>query len=201
MDEVSNITVAMEKDSHVPADEELVVATLAGEDVAFAELVRRYKRTVARIAGRFFPRQEQIEEMIQVTFCRAYRALPQFRGSRQKSFPAWLSSITANVCLDELRRRQRRQEHFFSALSEAETFKLQQATTIASSEQALISRDLAHYLLSHLTPEDRLTLSLLYEEEWTMAEIANLLDWSVAKVKGRAYQARQTLQRVREQMQ
>jgi len=201
MDEVSNMEVTREEHLPVPSDEELVVATLAGEEVAFAELVRRYKRTVARIAGRFFPRQEQIEEMIQATFCRAYRAMPQFRGSRQQSFPAWLSSITANACLDELRRGQRKQERLFSALSEAETSRLRQATSVASSEQQLISRDLAHYLLAHLAPEDRLTLTLLYEEEWSMAEIANLLGWSVAKVKGRAYQARQTLQRVMEQMQ
>ena len=201
MDEASNITVTMEEHLSVPGDEELVVATLAGEEAAFAELVRRYKRTVARIAGRFFSSQEQIEEMIQATFCRAYRALPQFRGSRQKSFPAWLSAITANACLDELRRGQRKQERLFSTLSEAETFKLRQTTASASSEQQLISRDLAHYLLAQLVPEDRLTLTLLYEEEWSMAEIAHLLGWSVAKVKGRAYQGRQTLQRVLEQMQ
>ena len=199
MVDVSKVEVGIEEEVQLPTDEELVVAAIAGEEAAFAQLFTRYKRLVARVAGRFFPRQEHIEEMLQTTFCRAYLSLSQFRGKQKKSFPAWLSSITANLCLDELRRLQRRQESFFSEISQADTDKINYETAVPSTEGQLISRDLAHKLLAHLRPEDRLALTLLYEEGWSIAEVGNLLGWSVPKVKGRAYQARQLLLRVMEQ--
>ena len=62
-----------------------------------------------------------------------------------------------------------------------------------SAEQQTISRDLAGKLLARLRPEDRVALTLLYEEEWSVAEIGKLLNWSVPKVKMRTYQARNLL--------
>ena len=187
---------------NAPTDEELVNAALAGDESAFAQLFQQYKRMVARVAGRFFPRQEQIEEILQVAFCQAYLALKQFQGKQEKSFPAWLSRITANACLDELRRQQRRQENLFSDISETDAAftHITHDAVVPTTEQQVISRDLAHKLLAHLAPEDRLALTLLYQEGWSMAEIGSLLGWSVAKVKGRAYHARLALQRVMEQL-
>ena len=187
----------------VATDEELVVATIAGEEAAFAELFRRHKRMTARIAGRFFPRQEQIEDILQTVFCQAYLALKQFQGKQEKSFPAWLSRITANACLDELRRQQRRQEQLFTDINEADATRMEtQLRTVATTtEQHVISRDLAHKLLAYLKPEDRLMLTLLYEEGWSTAEIGKLLGRSVANVKVRAFNARLKLQRVMEQWQ
>lgn len=200
MFDVSAINVNLETENILPTDDELVAAAIGGEESAFALLFHRYNRLVSRVAGRFFSRQEHLEEMIQTTFCRAYLSLSQFRGHQKKSFPAWLSAITANVCLDELRKIQRRQESYFSDISQAETTKINHNPSAATAEGRFISRDLARKLLAHLTPEDRLALTLLYEEEWTTAEIGKLLGWSIPKVKGRMYQARQLLQRIMEQL-
>lgn len=200
-----NISRVMVEEEHritAPTDEELVAATIAGEEAAFAELFRRHKRMTSRIAGRFFPRHEQIEDILQAAFCQAYLALKQFQGKQENSFPAWLSRITANACLDELRRQQRRQEELFSNINEVDAAQLetQLRTTVASTEQRIISRDLANKLLAHLKPEDRLMLTLLYEEGWSTAEIGKLLGWSIANVKVRAFNARLKLQRVLEQL-
>jgi RNA polymerase sigma-70 factor (ECF subfamily) len=63
-------------------------------------------------------------------------------------------------------------------------------------EARLISRDLAHKLLGQLSADDRLVLTLLEVEEFSVAEIAKVTDWSVAKVKVRAHRARAALRRV-----
>ena len=200
---ISRVIVEEEHRITAPTDEELVAATIAGEEAAFAEIFRRHKRMTARIAGRFFPRQEQIEDILQTAFCQAYLALNQFQGKQEKSFPAWLSRITANACLDELRRQQRRHEALFTDINEVDAAQMEmQVDTVASTtEQQVISRDLAHKLLAHLKPEDRLMMTLLYEEGWATAEIGKLLGWSVANVKVRAFNARLKLQRVMEQLQ
>lgn len=180
-------------------DDALVAAVQAGDEDAFAELFTRYKKMVAAIGGRFFPQREQIEEIIQTTFYQAYLAMGQYQGGQERSFPAWLKRIAVNTCLDELRRRQRRSENLVSDLSaEEEAYLLEcvQAEGAPSVERRTIARDLADKLLARLAPEDRLALILLYEDEWSVAEISQMLGWSVPKVKGRAHRARQTLQRV-----
>jgi len=184
-------------------DDELVAATLGGDETAFAELFTRHKRMVAGIGGRFFQSREQIEEVIQVSFCQAYQSLRQYRGGAERSFPAWLKRIAVNTCLDELKRNARRRESSLDELTGAEADYLHERAQAPgaslpslagpSAEQQTISRDLAVKLLARLRPEDRVALTLLYEEEWSVAEIGKLLGWSVPKVKMRAYQARNTL--------
>jgi RNA polymerase sigma-70 factor (ECF subfamily) len=180
----------------IGTDDALVAAALAGDEAAFAELFARHKRMVAGIGGRFFPRREQIEEVIQMSFYQAYLALRQYQGGQEHSFAAWLKRITVNTCLDELRKLQRRPENLVSDLSENEAESLFEAMwDRPSAERHTISRDLAQKLLARLEPEDRLTLTLLYEDEWSVAEISELLGWSISKVKGRAHKARKNLQR------
>ncbi len=180
-------------------DEALVAAARAGDEAAFAALFTRYKKMVAAIGGRFFQQREQIEEIIQTAFYQAYVALGQYQGGQERSFAAWLKRIAVNSCLDELRRAQRRPENLTSDLSvEEEEYLLERVQAESETpniERRTIARDLADKLLARLVPEDRLALILLYEDEWSMAEISALLGWSIPKVKGRAHRARQTLQR------
>lgn len=192
----STIAVASALEDTPIGDDALVAAVLAGQEEAFAELFTRHKRMVAAIGGRFFPRREQIEEVIQMSFYQAYLALRQYQGGQTHSFAAWLKRITINTCLDEMRKLQRRNENLVSDLSENEAASLVEATGDApSAERRTVSRDLAQKLLARLEPEDRLALILLYEDEWSVAEIGDMLGWSVSKVKGRAHKARKNLQR------
>lgn len=192
----SNASVAVLTAVERCEDDDLVAAALAGEEEAFAVLFARHKRMVASLAGRFFTRREQIEEALQMSFCQAYLALQQYQGGQAHSFAAWLKRITVNTCLDELRKLQRRPENLMTDLSEGDAVSLLHARGGGpSAERRVLARDLAHKLLARLVPEDRLALTLLYEDEWSVAEIGELLGWSISKVKGRAHKARQLLQR------
>jgi RNA polymerase sigma-70 factor (ECF subfamily) len=186
--------------SDEPTDDALVAATCAGDETAFEQLFERHRRRVARIASRFFSRQEQIEEIIQESFTKVFLALPAFAGAHAASFSAWLAQITVNTCYDELRRTQRRPEQQLGELTDGEvhdlTAHLRAAGAGADVESALVARDLATKLLARLSAEDRLVLTLLDAEGHTVAEIAQLTGWSVAKVKIRAHRARAHLRRV-----
>ncbi|HYY41875.1 MAG TPA: sigma-70 family RNA polymerase sigma factor [Pyrinomonadaceae bacterium] len=188
--------------SDEPTDDALVTATCAGDEAAFEQLFERHRRRVARIASRFFARPEQIEEIIQESFTKAYLALHGFAGAHAASFSAWLAQITVNACYDELRRTQRRPEQQLTELSDAEahtlSMQLQRTTNASASdvESALVARDLAGKLLARLAPDDRLVLTLLDAEGLSVAEIAQLTGWSGAKVKVRAHRARAHLRRI-----
>src|SRR2546430_460902 len=91
-------------------DDVLVGAAAAGDEGAFEQLFERHRRQVARVASRFFAQREQIEEIIQDSFTKAYFALGSYHGTHAASFRAWLSQIAINCCYDQLRRARRRPE-------------------------------------------------------------------------------------------
>ena len=182
----------------VRTDSQLIELVLAGDEYAFEQIFDRHKRTVARTAARYFQRPEQIEEIIQIAFAKAFFELPKFRGAHELSLPSWLGRIAANACLDLLRTQKRKPEDLQCELNtgEAETVVDLTASTGVSSEESIISRDLSQKLLAHLSADDRALLQMLYVEEMSVAQIADLLDWSVSKVKIRAWRARHSLRKV-----
>lgn len=181
-----------------PTDDALVAAAAGGDEVAFEELFNRHRRQVARIAGRFFAQREQIEEIIQDAFTKVYLALRTYHGTHEASFKAWLAQIAVNACYDQLRRMRRRPEHALDEFTDNESQDITTQLRAARSdiESALVSRDLALKLLSRLSPEDRLVLTLMDVEGFSVAEIAEATDWSISKVKVRAHRARAHLRRI-----
>ena len=181
-------------------DDELVVAARAGDESAFARLFDRHRRLVSRLGYRFFSRRDQVEEITQESFIKAYFALDDFQGGNEKSFVSWLARITVRTCYDELRRAQRRGESSIGDLTEEEAAYLHEGLRDLSAsgnvEGAAISRDLANKLLARLRPDDRLILALLKLEELSIAEISVLTGWTTAKVKMRSHRAQQGLRRL-----
>ncbi len=181
-------------------DDELVVAARTGDEAAFAQLFKRHSGLVSRLGYRFFTRREQVEEIIQDSFVKAYLALGNYQGGNEKSFVSWLARITVHVCYDELRRIKKRGESRLGDLSQDEEDflidRLRDLSAGSNVEGAAISRDLSAKLLSRLKPEDRLVLMLLKQEELSIAEIAELTGWTSAKVKMRSHRAQQGLRRV-----
>ena len=181
-------------------DAALVARAREGDDPAFEELFNRHRRRVAFIAGRFFRRREQIEEVVQESFTKAFFALPEFSNQREASFAAWLARIAFNTCYDELRRNKRRPESALSEVSEEEAAYLREQLTDGAAgadiEANASAKDLAAKLLARLSAEDRLLLVMLDVEGMTVNEIAESTKWSASKVKVRAHRARASLRKV-----
>jgi RNA polymerase sigma-70 factor (ECF subfamily) len=181
-------------------DDELIALTRAGDELAFARLFNRHRQLVARFGYRFFTRREQVEEIVQESFIKAYFALASYQGGHVNSFAAWLARIAVNTCYDELRRQQRRTESSIGELTEEEASCLSERMHDQSAdgniEGSTISRDLAYKLLSRLKPEDRLVLILLKLEELSISEIADLTGWTAAKVKMRSHRAQHGLRQL-----
>ncbi|HEY0385363.1 MAG TPA: sigma-70 family RNA polymerase sigma factor, partial [Pyrinomonadaceae bacterium] len=185
------------------SDVDLVAHAGAGDELAFEELFNRHRRRVALIASRFFRQREQIEEIVQESFMKAYFALSDFSNAQEASFASWIARIAFNASYDELRRLKRRPESAASEISEEDTAwlkeQLQRSTGATENvETAAIARDLAGKLLSRLSPEDRLVLTMLDAEGLSVKEIAGITKWSPSKVKVRAHRARASLRRVLE---
>ena len=179
-------------------DSQLISLVLTGEDVGFEEIFERYKFFVGTIAGRFFRRPEQIEEVVQISFTKVYFELKNFEFKHDFSFAGWVGRITTNVCLDMLRSRKRKPEELVCELStdDIEFLLADNPAEEKTPEKLLVERDLAEKLMACLESKDRAILQMLYEEEMSVGEIAKVTGWSSSKIKVRAFRARNLLRRV-----
>ena len=177
-------------------DDSLAEMACAGDELAFELIFERYRRRVARIAGRFFNRPEKVEEIVQEVFTKLYFALGDYSAEHGAGFAAWVSRIAINACYDRLRRDRRRPESALDHITDADIARLRARVHQSSdAESAVISRDLADKLLARLSADDRLVLTLLEVEEMPVAAISQITGWSVSKVKVRAHRARAALRR------
>lgn len=165
-----------------PASEEaaLVAACRRGDEEAFARLVRRHEKRVFRLAGRFFRRPEEVEEVAQQTFLTVWQKLDTYRA--RAPFEHWLTRVCLNCCYQRLRQQKLRSE------------PLDEDYAAAPSEPT--ARVEVERLLGVLPATDRFILLLLHGEEWSVAEIAERLGWSRANVKVRAHRARKRLRQL-----
>jgi RNA polymerase sigma-70 factor (ECF subfamily) len=174
------------------SDSRLVQSVLDGDEAAFAEIFDRYKRPVTRTVGRFFRDRSEIEEHVQQAFTKAYFSLGSFRGGEENSFAAWMTRITVNVCYDEFRRRQRKGENLFTEMTDAEDGYV---AAIAdgrqpSPESSLIAAELAEKILASLDAKDRVALTLVYCEDYSLDEVAKAIGISRSNLKSRLFRCR-----------
>jgi len=89
----------------IPDEERaLVEAAQAGDQQAFARLVRLHQRRAYLVARAIVTVHEDAEDAVQDAFVRAFQALDRFDPAQ--TFSAWLNRIVANAALDLIRRRK-----------------------------------------------------------------------------------------------
>lgn len=181
------------------SDAQLVELVLSGDEAAFEDIFNRYKRLVAMIAGRYFQSPEQIEEIIQISFAKVYFELKNFRGHQHNFLlTSWIAKIATNACFDALRGQKRKPENLWCELSEpqAEMLLADAVRGEKTAENTVEERDLAEKLLAHLAAEDRAILEMLDADEMSVREVAKITGWSGAKIKVRAFRARNALRKI-----
>jgi RNA polymerase sigma-70 factor (ECF subfamily) len=173
-----------------------------GDELAFEEIVRRYSSRVFHIANRFFRQRSQVEESAQEIFLRAYTRLGDYQG--RGSFEGWLTRIATSTCINQIRHNQRRPEFIDVTAEEADWLEEKLATTAGSGQRSveddLVAADLANKVLETLSSDDRLVLTLVDGEDFSVKEVAEMTGWSEAKVKVRAFRARRRMREAVEKL-
>ncbi len=173
----------------VVPDTELVRRAQADDDRAFGELVSRYESKVFSLALKMLRNPEDAEDVLQDTFLRAYRGIKSFQGA--STFSTWIYRITANSALMRLRKKQLPIVSIEDQ-EEKETPVNVVDWTPGPVEQLLSSelRQVMGEAIEALPPEFRQVFILRDVEELSNAEVAEILDLSVAAVKSRLHRAR-----------
>ncbi len=173
-------------------DRELVQRAKREEKEAFEELIRRHQQRVFAVAGGILRRREDVEDIAQQVFVKAYFALKRF--DQRAAFSTWLYKITVNECWDLLRKKKVRPLVYESDLSEEQARQVISSAEKKSGGPAvserLEARQRVERLLEGLEDRDRLMLILKEVEGFSIEEIAEVLDLNANTVKVRLFRAR-----------
>jgi RNA polymerase sigma-70 factor (ECF subfamily) len=179
----------------VPVDRELVRRAQAGDKEAFEELVRRHQHRVFAVAGGILRRREDVEDIAQQVFVKAYFSLKRF--DQRAAFSTWLYKITVNECWDLLRKKKVRPLLYESDLSEEQAQRFGAAERLDSGTQdvsdKLQAQQQVENLLQGLDERDRMMLILKEVEGFAIDEIAEILDLNANTVKVRLFRARRRI--------
>src|ERR1700730_13113071 len=178
-----------------PDDRELVRQAQAGNKEAFEELVRRHQHRVFAVAGGILRRREDVEDIAQQVFVKAYFSIKRF--DQRAAFSTWLYKITVNECWDLLRKKKVRPLLYESDLSEEQAQQFSATERLASGAQDVSDRLEAQQqverLLEGLDERDRMMLILKEVEGFAIEEIAEILDLNANTVKVRLFRARRRI--------
>src|SRR5689334_8699909 len=176
----------------------LVVRLKAGDDDAFAEVVRTLGGRMLAVARRFMKDDDAARDVVQDAFLSAFRGIHNFDGQAQLS--TWLHRIVVNAALMRLRSRQRRPEQSIEPLLpvfQEDGHHVEPVVSWAESGDRLLerleTRTLVRRAIADLPESHRAVLMLRDIDDLNTREAADVLGISENAVKLRLHRARQAL--------
>lgn len=171
-------------------DRTLAAAASAGDEEAFALLVKRHQGGVRRLAARILLDEEEARDVAQLAFIRAWENLPRYDPSW--CFSTWLYRIASNLAIDALRARgsrDRTHQTHLRLVGEEEAPRAPEL--LQEKEVERIFRQLAEVL----PPAQRQAFVLREVEGLSTAEVAAIMGCTETTVRNHVFSARATLRR------
>jgi RNA polymerase sigma-70 factor (ECF subfamily) len=177
-------------------DQELVLRAQSGDKLAFGMLVDKYQRKLNRLLSRMIRDQSEIEDVVQESFIKAYRALPNFRGD--SAFYTWLYRIGINTAKNHLVSLGRRPTVSTDIqIDDAENFDSgDELRTTETPESSLMTKQIAQTVndtVASLPEELRTAITLREIEGLSYEEIATIMSCPIGTVRSRIFRARETI--------
>jgi RNA polymerase sigma-70 factor (ECF subfamily) len=177
------------------ADDQLVARVKRGDKRAFDLLVLRYQQRLFALISRYVRDRDEIQDIAQEAFIRAYRALPEFRGESQ--FYTWLYRIAVNTAKNWLAARGRRPPNTDIDIDETEAYDGSAVLQDHDSpEEHYFGRELQQVVAKAMRdlPDDlRQALMLREFDGLSYEEIAEVMNCPVGTVRSRIFRAREAV--------
>ena len=177
------------------SDQQLVKRVQKGDKTAFDLLVLKYQHKVHAIVSRYIHDQSEVEDVVQESFIKAYRALGKFRGDSQ--FYTWLYRIAVNTAKNVLVSRNRRPPQSDIDVADAEYYSGSDRLKDVDSPENLAFRDELQEVVNEALrnlPEDLRTAVTLREfEGLSYEDIAAIMECPVGTVRSRIFRAREAM--------
>jgi RNA polymerase sigma-70 factor, ECF subfamily len=176
-------------------DQQLVARVQKGDSRAFDLLVLKYQHRIFGLISRYIRDADEVQDVAQEAFIKAYRALPNFRG--ESAFYTWLYRIAINTAKNYLVARSRRPPGTDVELDDAEYLENGGSLRdIESPENVLFGAELKAVVERAIgaLPEDLRTAITLREfDGLSYEDIADIMDCPVGTVRSRIFRAREAI--------
>lgn len=175
-------------------EQDWITRAREGDHTAFGYLVEEHQGKVYNLALRMVSNPDDAAELTQDAFLKAWRSMEQFHGD--SSFGTWMYRLTHNVCIDFLRREQRRKQAGYSfSLDEEheEGTKTELTDTHYEPQAQLEKKEIREQIakgLETLSPEHKEVLLLRELNGLSYQEISGIVGVAEGTVKSRIARAR-----------
>jgi RNA polymerase sigma-70 factor (ECF subfamily) len=184
------------------SDQRLVVRAQQGDKRAFDVLVLKYQQRIASVVSRYLRDQDEVADVTQEAFIKAYRALANFRGDAQ--FYTWLYRIAINTAKNHLVAKSRRPPNTDKDINDGEFSENSVVLEAEDQPEALLARDQLQAVIlaavDDLQEDLRTALMLREFDGLSYEEIAEIMACPVGTVRSRIFRARETIEKKMHQM-
>ena len=150
----------------------------------FTAIVERESPKVATLLARLLPNRSRVPDVLQEVWVAVWQGLPSFRGD--SAFSTWVWKIAYRTALRERTR-------VFGRVDTAELLEEVDADPALPADVALDRREQVERMLSSLTPLQRTVVTMFYLENFSIAEIAEIVEQAEGTVKSHLHRARQRM--------
>ena len=177
-------------------DQELVERAQQGDTKAFEMLVVKYNRRLGRLLSRFIKDEHEVNDVVQESFIKAYRALPNFRGD--SAFYTWLYRISINTAKNFLANNNKR-PIMSSDITNGDGEVIDVVEQVADNltpEAELMNKQILQTVESAVAklPEDlRRAITLCEMDGLSYEEIAEVMQCPIGTVRSRIFRAREVI--------
>jgi RNA polymerase sigma-70 factor (ECF subfamily) len=176
-------------------DQQLVARVQKGDKKAFDLLVLKYQHKILSLVSRYLRNSDEVQDVAQEAFIKAYRALPNFRG--ESAFYTWLYRIAINTAKNYLVARQRRPPGVDIDIDDAEHYEGDfHLKDIENPENILFGNELKGVVeraINSLPTDLRTAVTLREFDGLSYEDIAAAMDCPVGTVRSRIFRAREAI--------
>lgn len=177
-------------------DAMIIQEVLKGRKALFDKLMQRYNQRLFRVIRSYVKKEDEVTDIMQETYLKAYANLAQFR--EHAAFSTWLIRIGINEAFIYLRKARRRRLFFRERKNEPETENIFSTIDVMTPERKTIqheNRRLIESAIDRLAEKYRIVYMLREIEGLSNLETAEALNLSESNVKVRLHRAKQALQK------
>jgi len=176
-------------------DRHLIHAALKGDQAAFKRLMKKYHDQISNLIFRIIHRREQVEDLTQEVFIKAFASLKSF--NEEYAFSTWLYKIATNSSIDYIRKKKLSTFSIDKPISMEEsdsTYELPDSTY--EPDKHIIQRQRYHIIqeaINRLPEKYKRVIIMRHTEERDYTEIAKMLKLPIGTVKAHIFRARELL--------
>lgn len=192
-----HVSNSRSENSSALEDVAIIEEILSGNHNSFGILQKKYKRVIATLIRKMVKDEDDVDDLVQETFIKAYKAIDRYQSCY--SFSSWIYRIASNTCIDFLRRKRLNiisidQPIAGSDEDDGMTFEIEDTEYQPDIEYLNAERQRALYnSIENLPDKYKLIIKMRHEDDLEYSEISEKLNLPLGTVKAHLFRARKLL--------